>query len=77
VICIGALEDPAHLADVEAARSLLGTLLAAGKPVAIVPSELEFALPGPFEGLLIAGEALRAPFLAAKAIIAVLNQRVS
>jgi hypothetical protein len=52
-------------------------LLAAGKPVAIVPSALEFALPGPFEGLLIAGEAIRAPFLAAKAILAVLKQRVS
>jgi len=62
VICIGALEDPAHLADVEAARSLLGTLLAAGKPVAIVPSELESALPGPFESLLISGEAIHAPF---------------
>jgi len=46
VICIVALEDPAHLADVEAARSSLGPLLAAEKPVAIVPSELEFALPG-------------------------------
>ena len=47
MICIVALEDPAHLADVEAARSSLGPLLAAEKPVAIVPSELEFALPGP------------------------------
>ena len=45
-ICIGVLEQyPADIAnaDVEAAHSLLKALLEAGKPVAIVPGELEFA----------------------------------
>jgi len=72
VICIGVLEHPAHFADTEAAQSLLKALLAAGKPVAIVPSEVEFAPRGSFEGLLIAGAAIRSPSLAAKAILAAL-----
>jgi glycine/D-amino acid oxidase-like deaminating enzyme len=75
VICIGALEDPDHLADVEAARRLLGQLLAAGKPAAIIPSELELGSQGAFEGLLIAGEEMCRPSMAAKAILAALNNR--
>jgi hypothetical protein len=71
-ICIGVLDVPAHIADAEAAHSLLKALLAAGKPVAIVPSELEFASRGLFEGLLITGAEIRAPSLAAKAILAAL-----
>jgi hypothetical protein len=71
-ICIGVLEHPAHIADAEAAHSLLMALLAAGKPVAIVPGELEFAPRGSFEGLLITGAEIRAPSLAAKAILAAL-----
>jgi len=38
------------------------------KPVAIVPSEVEFAPRGWFEGLRITGAAIRTPSLAAKAI---------
>jgi hypothetical protein len=71
-ICIGVLEHPAHIADAEAAHSLLKALLAAGKTVAIVPGELEFAPRGSFEGLLITGTEIRAPSLAAKAILAAL-----
>jgi len=72
-ICIGVLEHPADIAGVEAAHSLLKALLAAGKPVAIVPSEFEFAPRGSFEGLLITGAEIRAPSLAAKAILAALT----
>ncbi len=72
-ICIGILECPSHFTDTEAAHWLLKALLAAGKPVAIVPSELEFAPRGSFEGLLITGAELRAPSLAAKAILAALT----
>ena len=71
-ICIGVLEHPAHIADAEAAHSLLMALLAEGKPVAIVPGELEFAPRGSFECLLITGAEIRAPSLAAKAILAAL-----
>ena len=35
----------------------------------IYGSELESALPGPFESLLISGEAIHAPFLSAKAAV--------
>ena len=74
VICIGALEHPAHRADKEAVQVLLRALLAAGKPVAIVSSEFEFAPQGSFEGLLIAGAEISAPSLAAKAILAALER---
>jgi hypothetical protein len=73
VICIGVLEHPAHFPDMEAADSVLKAFLAAGRPVAIVPSELEFAPRGSFEGLLITGAEIRAPSLAAKAILAALT----
>ncbi len=76
VICIGVLEHPAHFADSEAAHSLLKAALAAGKPIAIVPSELEFAPRGSFESLLITGDEIRAPSLAAKAILAALASPV-
>jgi hypothetical protein len=72
-ICIGVLEQhPADIADAEAAHSLLKVLLAAGKPVAIIPGEHEFAPRDSFEGLLITGAEIRAPSLAAKAILAAL-----
>ena len=71
-ICIGILEGSSHFADTEVVHSLLKALLAAGKPVAIVPTELEFAPRGSFEGLLITGAEIRAPSLAAKAILAAL-----
>jgi hypothetical protein len=76
VICIGVLEHPAHFADSEAAHSLLKAVLAAGKPTAIVPSELEFAPRGSFDSLLITGDEMRAPSLAAKAILAALASPV-
>ena len=73
-ICINALEEPAESADAEAVLSLLKALLAAGKPVAIVPNEPEFVSLGSFKGLLIIGNGVRAPSLAAKAILGALNQ---
>jgi hypothetical protein len=76
-ICIGVLEAPADTADTEVVFALLKTLLAAGKPVAIVPSEVEFAPQGSFEGLLITGDKIRAPSLAAKAILAALSRPAS
>jgi hypothetical protein len=72
VICMGVLELAAPSADTETTHSLLDALIAAGKPVAIVPSELEFVPRGSFEDLLIAGSEIRAPSLAAKAILAAL-----
>jgi len=73
-ICIGVLETPSHTADVQAVLLLLTALLAGGKPIAIVPGEIEFAPHSSFDGLLIAGDNVRAPCLAARAILAALNQ---
>jgi hypothetical protein len=73
-ICIGVLEAAAPAADAETVLSLLRALLAAGKPIAIVPSEIEFAPEKSLEGLLITGDRVRAPFLAAQSILTVLNQ---
>jgi hypothetical protein len=73
-ICIGVLEESARTADTEVVSPLLKELLRAGKPVAIVPNEVGLAPPGSFESLLIAGDKIRAPSLAAKTILAALNQ---
>jgi hypothetical protein len=73
-ICIGALEKQTAGDDGTAALSLVTALLAAGKPAAVVPSQL-LALEGPLEGLLIIGDQARSPRLAAKALLAALEQR--
>ncbi len=71
-ICIGALEEQAASDDAAAALNLVTALLAAGKPVAVVPSDL-LAPQGPLEGLLIIGDQARSPPLAAKALLAALD----
>jgi hypothetical protein len=72
-ICIGALEETADCADAAVARDLVTALLAAGKPVAIVPSDLLLAPLEPLEGLLIVGDQARSPPRAAKALLAALD----
>jgi len=72
-ICIGALEEQAASDDAAAALNLVTALLAAGKPVAVVPSNLLLAPQGPLEGLLIIGDQARSPRLAAKALLAALD----
>jgi putative intracellular protease/amidase len=73
-IWIGALERQAASDDAAAAFSLVAALLAAGKPAAVVPSDL-LAAQGPLEGLLIIGDQARSPPLAAKALLAALDGR--
>jgi|SRR5579859_2641292 len=73
-ISISALDEPADPHDAEVVLSLFKALLAAGKPVAIVPNELELEPLGVFEGLLITGNGMRAPSLATKAVLAALSQ---
>jgi hypothetical protein len=72
-ICIGALEETADPPDAAVALELVSALLAAGKPVAIVPSDLPLAPLGPLEGLLIIGDRARSPPRAAKALLAALD----
>jgi hypothetical protein len=65
--------------DIERPRASLvrAIALVGRKPVAIVPSELEFAPQGLFEGLFIASDEIRAPSLAVKAILAALTNPVA
>ena len=70
---IGALEDTAESTDAAAAHNLVTALLAAGKPVAVVPSNLLLAPQGPLEGLLIIGDQARSPPLAARALLGALD----
>jgi hypothetical protein len=72
-ICIGALEETAASDDAGVALNLVTALLAAGKPVAVVPSHLSVSPLGPLEGLLIIGDKARSPPLAAKALFAAIN----
>jgi hypothetical protein len=73
-ICMGAVDAGIHSADAEIVFSLLKSLLAAGKPVAIVSSEIKFARHRSLEGVLISGDKVRAPYVAAKTILDALNQ---
>ncbi|HEY2049759.1 MAG TPA: hypothetical protein VGH03_10480 [Caulobacteraceae bacterium] len=71
-ICIGALDEEMVLADARTALDLIAALLAAGKPVAVVPGDLLPAAWGPLEGLLIIGDRACSPPRAAKALLAAL-----
>jgi putative intracellular protease/amidase len=73
-LCIGVLEGQAAREDEVAGLSLVTALLAAGKPAAIVPSDL-FKPQAPREGLLITGDQARSPLLAARALLAALEPR--
>ena len=51
------------------AGAMVGALLAAGKPVAVVPAELNLDPDGTGDGLLITGDRGEAPTLAARALL--------
>jgi putative intracellular protease/amidase len=72
-ICIGALEEQVASDDASAALRLVNALLAAGKPVAVVPGDLVLAPQGLLEGPLIIGNKARSPRLAARALLAALD----
>jgi putative intracellular protease/amidase len=74
-ICIGALDEQVGSDDAGGALNLISALLAAGKPVAVVPSDILLASQGPLEGLLIIGDQARSPVLAASALLAAFDPR--
>jgi hypothetical protein len=55
------------------AGAMIGQFLSAGKPVAVVPSQLDLNPQGAGVGLLIAGDLAAAPLLAAKALLGALS----
>jgi hypothetical protein len=72
-ICIAALEAREAPDDVSAVLGLITALLAAGKCVAVVPSDILPAYQRPLDGLLIIGDQARSPARAAKALLAALD----
>ena len=72
-ICIGALEGTTESTDAAAACNLVAALLDAGKPVAVVPSDLCHSSQKPLGGLLIVGDQTYSPQIAAKALLATLD----
>lgn len=73
-ICIAALEAQDAPDDASVVLDLITALLAAGKCVAVVPSDILPASQRPLEGLLIIGDQARSPARAAKALLAALDQ---
>ncbi len=59
--------------DGNLAGTLIGNLLAAGKPVAAVPMQLDLTPRGTAEGIMIAGDRAFAATLAARALIGALQ----
>lgn len=57
------------------AGAMIGNLLAAGKPVAVLPTQLDLEPLGASEGLVIAGDRDQATVLAAKALLGSLSWR--
>ena len=74
-ICVGALEHTGGADDGAAVLELIIALLAAGKPVAVVPNDPRLIEQGPLEGILIVGAQARSPQRAAKALLGALNGR--
>ena len=71
--CVGAPNAIWHDADPCSSASIIATFLQQGKSVAITPGIFDLAPFGASNGLLIIGESLDAPALAAKALLAVLK----
>jgi hypothetical protein len=66
---------PPHVAS--PAEAMIGDLLAAGKPVVVVPARIDLEPRGTADGLLITGDRALAPMLAARALLGALTGRVS
>jgi hypothetical protein len=76
-LCLGVIEHTAAVDDTAIALDLVAALLAAGKPVAVVPSDSRLTRREPTEGILITGDRARSPLGATKALLAALGPRDS
>jgi len=65
-LCVG---SPGPIGDCGQASTVLAAFLAAGKPVAVMPSEHELVPHGTGDGLLITGDGAATPVRAAHALI--------
>lgn len=72
--CVGAPGSIWRSEHKSSAGALLSRLLDAGKPVAIMPSNIELAPKGAGEGLLIVADGAHAPVPAARALMGAIRQ---
>ena len=72
--CVGAPSAIWQDADPSSSASVIASFLRHGKPVAITPGIFDLAPFGASDGLLIVGQSLEAPVLAAKALLAMLRE---
>jgi hypothetical protein len=72
--CVGAPNPIWQTTDPRSAASIIASFLEQGKPVAVTPGIFDLRPYGAREGLLIIGESLDAPALAAKAVLAILGR---
>lgn len=75
--CIGLLGPIWRTANQASAEAVLARFLAAGKPVAIMPSNLDLAPHGAGSGLLITGEAEPSAIIAAQILLAATRARTA
>ena len=71
--CVGAPNTIWRDTDPSSSASIIARFLRHGKPVAVTPGIFDLAPFGAGDGLLIIGESLEAPVLAAKALLAMLK----
>jgi hypothetical protein len=71
--CIGVPGPIWRDPEASSAATLIGRFLTAGKPVGIIPSQIDATPRGSDDGLLIVGEGQRAPLEVAKALIAAMT----
>ena len=74
-LCLGAPGPIWRRQSDRPAAALIADFLAAAKPVAIMPSDLDLVPHGTGQGLLIAGDSAGTPLLAAYALLGVLDGR--
>ncbi len=72
--CVGAPNAIWQATDPRSAAALIANFLERGKPISATPGIFDLTPHGAREGLLIIGESLEAPALAAKALLAVLER---
>jgi putative intracellular protease/amidase len=67
--CVGEMTSIWPSQSTDPAAALVAEVLAAGKPVAIIPDTVDIAPAGASNGLLILGRATDSPLLAARALL--------
>ena len=73
--CVGAPGSIWHDADANSSASIIARFLDDGRPVAVTPGIFDLTPFGARDGMLIIGQSLDAPALAANALLAILKDK--